>query len=98
MIVDSSKNFTPERKPMKADAILMHRNRNVIAVRAANGENTIVQVFDLDSRQKLKQFEVPEPVSYWKYISQTKIALVGKVAVYHADITNQDAPARIFER
>lgn len=29
---------------MKADAILMHRTRNVIALRAANGDNTIVQV------------------------------------------------------
>lgn len=83
---------------MKADAILMHRTRNVIAVRAASGENTIVQVFDLDTRQKLKQAEVPEPVTYWRYISQTKIALVGKVAVYHIDITDQEGPVRVFER
>lgn len=83
---------------MKADAILMHRTRNVIAVRAANGEQTVVQVFDLDTRQKLKQSEVPEPVTFWRYISQTKIALVGKVAVYHVDITNQEGPVRVFER
>lgn len=54
MIIDSSKGYTVDRKPMKADAILMHRTRNVIAVRAANGEQTVVQVFDLDTRQKLK--------------------------------------------
>jgi len=29
---------------MKADAILMHRVRNVIALRAAQGETTVVQV------------------------------------------------------
>lgn len=44
MIIDSSKGYTADRKPMKADAILMHRTKNVIAVRAQQGENTIVQV------------------------------------------------------
>ena len=57
-----------------------------------------IQVFDLDSKQKLKQAEIPEPVVYWKYITLTKIVCVGKVAVYHIDITNQEAPLRVFER
>ena len=83
---------------MKADANLMHRTKNIIAVRAPQGENTIIQVFDLDTKQKLKQAEVPEAVVFWKYITLTKIACVAKNAVYHIDITNQEAPARIFER
>jgi hypothetical protein len=29
---------------MKADAILMHRTKNIIAVRAQQGESTVVQV------------------------------------------------------
>jgi hypothetical protein len=33
---------------MKADAILMHRTRNVIALRAQTGENTVVQVLTLN--------------------------------------------------
>jgi hypothetical protein len=44
VIIDSSKGFAAERKPMKADAILMHRTKNIVAVRAQQGENTIVQV------------------------------------------------------
>lgn len=45
MIIDSSKGYAAERKPMKADAILMHRTKNVIAVRAQQGEtSTIIQV------------------------------------------------------
>jgi hypothetical protein len=42
VIVDSSKGYAADRKPMKADAILMHRTKNIISVRAQQGENTIV--------------------------------------------------------
>jgi hypothetical protein len=48
VIVDSSKGYSADRKPMKADAILMHRTKNVIAVRAQQGEtSTIIQVLKL---------------------------------------------------
>lgn len=55
-------------------------------------------MFDLDSKQKLKQADIPEPVVYWKYITLTKIACVGKTGLFHIDITNQDAPVRVFDR
>jgi len=89
VIIDSSKGYTADRKPMKADAILMHRSKNIIAMRASQTEtSTIVQVFDLDTKSKLKQAEIPEAVVFWKYITLTKIACIGKTAVYHLDITN----------
>ena len=44
VIIDSTKGYAADRKPMKADAILMHRSKNIIAVRAQQGENTVVQV------------------------------------------------------
>ena len=31
-----------ERRDMKADAILMHKERNIIAVRALQGEQTVI--------------------------------------------------------
>lgn len=95
---------------MKADAILMHRTKNIIAVRAQQSETstivqvccktwlTLKQVYDLDSKQKLKQAEIPEVVTFWKYVSLTKIALIGKTAAFHIDITNQNAPEKVFER
>jgi hypothetical protein len=33
-IIDTTKNFALERKPMKAEGILMHRSKNIIALRA----------------------------------------------------------------
>ena len=44
-IVDTSNGFNVEKRDMKAEGILMHRERNVIAVRAPQGDaQTIVQV------------------------------------------------------
>jgi hypothetical protein len=45
VIIDTTKGFSADRKPMKADGIMMHRQKNIIALRAASGEtNTVVQV------------------------------------------------------
>ena len=44
-IVDTANGFNVEKRDMKAEGILMHRERNVIAVRAPQGDTqTIVQV------------------------------------------------------
>lgn len=43
--MDTANGFNVERRDMKADGILMHRERNVIAVRAPQGDNaTVIQV------------------------------------------------------
>lgn len=94
---------------MKVDAALMHKERNVIAVRAMQGENTLVQVsyppsdfaakiFDLEGKQKIKQAEIQDSIVYWKWINNNKIAAVTKAAVFHIDITNQEPAQRIFDR
>jgi len=46
----------------------------------------------------LKQAEIPEPVTFWKYVTLTKIACIGKAGVFHIDITNTEAPVRVFDR
>ena len=50
-IVDTSNGFNVERRDMKAEAMLMHRERYVIAVRAAQGESaTVIQVSPINFR------------------------------------------------
>jgi len=83
---------------MKADSILMHKERNVIAVRAQQGDATVVQVFDMEQSKKLKQGQVPDTVVFWRWISTTKLALIGKQAVYHLDISDESAPVKVFDR
>jgi hypothetical protein len=39
---------------MKAEGILMHRSQNIIALRASQGQKTVIQVFNLDTKAKVK--------------------------------------------
>jgi clathrin heavy chain len=52
----------------------------------------------LDTKAKVKQADIPEAIVYWRWISLNKIGIVGKTAIYHLDITNQDPAVRVFER
>lgn len=52
----------------------------------------------MDTKAKLKQCEVNEPVRYWKWISESKLAIVSKTSVYHTDINDTAAPAKIFDQ
>jgi len=82
---------------MKAEGILMHISKNIIALRATQGTKTVIQVFNLDTKAKLKQCEVTEAIRFWCWIGEDELGIVGKANVYHTNINNTDAPARIFE-
>lgn len=97
-IIDTSQNFKIDRKDMAAEGIVMHPERNVLAVRATKGETCIIQIFDMDVGKKLKQVEIKEAVTYWKWINNDTLAAIGKVGVYHIDINNQDQAQKMFDR
>mmetsp|Transcript_9248 Transcript_9248/g.11260 ORF Transcript_9248/g.11260 Transcript_9248/m.11260 type:complete len:138 (-) Transcript_9248:4849-5262(-) len=87
-IIDTAAGFNVERREMKAEAMLMHRERYVIAVRAPQGDAaTVIQVLDLSAAQKLVTTTLNEKVVFWRWISATKLALIGTANVYHLDIT-----------
>ena len=86
-----------EKKPMKAEGVLMHRQRNVLAARALQGGNTLIQVFDLDTKAKLKQCQVNEKVRFWRWIGDDELGIVGESNVYHTNINDSKAPEKIFE-
>ena len=75
----------------------MHRSKNMIALRAPSGNNTTIQVFDLDSKAKVKQCEVKETVRFWRWIDEDTLGIVGKTGVYHTKITDQNPPNKIFD-
>jgi len=83
---------------MKAEGILMHRSKNIIALRASQGTKTVIQVFNLDTKAKLKHCEVNEPVRFWRWIGEDILGIVGKQNVYHTDINNTTAPEKVFEQ
>jgi len=52
----------------------------------------------MDATQKMKNVTVPDTIVFWRWIAANKLALVGKNAVYHMDITNPDQPLKVFDR
>ena len=97
--MDTTQGFKVEKRDMKADSVLMHRERNVIAVRAAQGESTVIQVFDIDQSKKLKESTVPDTIVFWRWISSTTLALIGKQAVYHLSLVDAaSGPEKMFDR
>lgn len=52
----------------------------------------------MDKKEKLKDITFAETISYWKWISDNKIALVTPTAIYHLDIFSQDAEKKVIDR
>lgn len=93
LVVDMSNPTQPIRRPITADSAVMNPERKVIALKAgaqapAGGAATgnSLQVFDLDSKTKLKAFAMSDQVVYWRWISPSKLGLVTTSAVYHWDL------------
>ena len=82
---------------MKAKSTLMHRSENIIALRADQGTGTVVQIFNLEKKERVKQIEIKEVVVYWRWIDNNTLSIVGKSAVFHVSIVNQAAPTKVFD-
>lgn len=83
---------------MKADSILMHKEKNIIAVRAANGDATVVQVFDMEQSKKILQCQVADTTVFWRWIGTDRLAIVGKNSIWHIDASQQSEAVRMFDR
>jgi len=58
-----------------------------------------LQIFNIETKQKVKSHVNNEDVVFWKWVSETTLGLVTETAVYHwtiADTTS--APQKIFDR
>lgn len=44
------------------------------------------QVFNLDTKTKLKAYQMPTSVEFWKWITPTMLGLVTATSVFHWDI------------
>jgi clathrin heavy chain len=85
VIVDMTNPLSPLRRQISADSALMCLDKKVIALKAAAGDTggDNLQIFNLESKQKLKAFTMPELVEYWKWITPTRLGLVTAGSVYH---------------
>ncbi len=88
VIIDMSNPLNPTRRQISADSALMCWDKKVIALKATAagvpGDN--LQVFNLDTKTKLKAYQMPEAVEFWKWISPSMLGLITATSVYHWDI------------
>ncbi|OSX64178.1 hypothetical protein POSPLADRAFT_1065482 [Postia placenta MAD-698-R-SB12] len=83
------------RRPITADSAIMHPQQKILALKAGR----TLQIFNLETKQKVKSHVNNEDVVFWKWISDTTIGLVTETSVYHwtmADTTSP--PQKIFDR
>ncbi|KAH3900868.1 probable Clathrin heavy chain [Saccharomycodes ludwigii] len=78
-IVDLKNNNQVTKKNMGGDNAIMHPSKNVISVRA-NG--TLVQIFDLTSKAKLKSFTMEEPILFWKWLNDEYLGFVTTNSIF----------------
>jgi clathrin heavy chain len=105
VIVDLLNPTAPAaRRPITADSALMCPDKKVIALRAASPAGTpgdALQVFNLDTKTKLKAFSIAESVEFWKWVSPSLLGIVTPTACYHWDVASGgvDAPpVKVFDR
>ncbi|KAF8821696.1 putative clathrin heavy chain [Cardiosporidium cionae] len=95
--VDDDNNVT--RKPMKAEASIMHPTENLIVLRAKTDQaGHFVQVYNFDSKEKLGTHQFAEPIGLWKWVTKRTLGVVTSKSVYHWEVDSKTAPTKIFDR
>lgn len=85
------------RRPIRADSAIMHLTEPIIALRA---QSRTLQLFNLQTKERLQTYTHHEDIVFWRWISQTTLALVSIKSVYHWDVigTTSSTPVKIFDR
>ena len=76
----------------------MHLTEPIIALKA---QGRTLQLFNLETKERLQTYSHQEDIQFWRWISQTTLALVSTKAVYHWDVLdskNAVAPRKVFDR
>lgn len=87
-------NNSATRQKIAAEAAIMNPISKVIALKS--GQN--LQIFNLELRAKMKATAMPTAVTYWRWISNSSIALVTETSVFHWSIEGSSEPVKIFDR
>ncbi|BAM41108.1 clathrin heavy chain [Theileria orientalis strain Shintoku] len=96
-IIDMYNGNAITRKPMKAEAAIMNPSDPVIALRAKLDSNCFVQVFNLETKEKMGYHQFDQKVSYWKWLTNKELVVVTDNYVYHWEVGRSD-PRLVFER
>ena len=90
-IIELTNKMNIVRRPgSKVDGAIMHTSENIISLKAPNEPSGhILQIFNLNSKAKLKHVEFPENIVFWKWVSPSILGIVTASSVYHVNISNE---------
>ncbi len=88
------------RRPgSKVDGAIMHTADNIISLKAPNEPaGHILQIFNLNSKSKLKHIEFPENIVFWRWVNPNVLGVVTTNSVYHVNISNESREVKVFDR
>jgi len=92
-LVDLKNGAQVTRRPMKAEAAIMNPSSNILALRSG----LTVQVFNLDTKQKVSSHNMTEAVVFWKWANASTLALITSTSVWHWAV-NGGTPTKMFDR
>ncbi|KOM46889.1 hypothetical protein LR48_Vigan07g059300 [Vigna angularis] len=100
VIIDMTMPNQPLRRPITADSALMNPNSRILALKAQLQGTTQdhLQIFNIELKAKMKSYQMPEQVVFWKWISPKMLGLVTQTSVYHWSIEGDSEPVKMFER
>eukprot|EP00798_Chlamydomonas_sp_ICE-L_P023297 gene23297-30533_t len=99
-IIDMSNPNSPSRRQISADSAVMCPDKKVIALKATvpGTAGDSLQVFNLDTKVKLKAYQMPESVEFWAWTTNSQMGLVTASSVYHWDVEGPADPVKVFDR
>eukprot|EP00742_Colponemidia_sp_Colp-10_P000714 GILJ01000776.1.p1 GENE.GILJ01000776.1~~GILJ01000776.1.p1 ORF type:complete len:1719 (+),score=373.80 GILJ01000776.1:96-5252(+) len=101
VIIDCNNGFSVTRRPMKAESAIMNPVSNIIALKAAKADGStgcVLQIFNLETKTKLKAHQWEQNVVFWRWLSPNKIAMVTGTSVFHWSMEAEEPPVKVFDR
>lgn len=115
VIIDLSDANNVLRRPISADSAIMHPTQKILALKGEGPRRMscftsrllsllllagrTLQIFNIETKQKVKSHVNSEDIVFWKWVSDTTIGMVTDSSVYHWTIADQtSAPQKIFDR
>jgi clathrin heavy chain len=97
VILDLKNTNNVIRRPIRADSAIMHLTEPIIALRA---QSRTLQLFNLQTKERLQTYTHSEDIVFWRWISQSTLALVSTNSVFHWDVIGTQAatPVKVFDR
>lgn len=96
-IVDLKDNNKLTRKNMSADSVIMNPSQMIIALRA---KGTTLQIFNLETKKRLKSNVMHEPIIFWQWLNDDQIGLVSANNIYTWNVMDgtDNGPVQLTSR